>query len=323
MSSADAASRPLVAVGTWPFAQVDPTPRELLRPLAELRENPHGRKLTAAELRTHLAGALAVIAGTEPYDAALLDALPDLRLIARTGVGLDSIDLPACRDRGVQVAWTPEAPADSVAELTVGLIVSLGRDVSRADRLLRAGGWERRTGWLIGARSVGIVGLGRIGTRVARLLRPFGCRLFGCDVDPAALARARDLGVEPRPLEALLAACDVVTLHVPLTPDTRGLLDARALGLMRPGALLVNTARGEVVDEGALLAALEGGRLGGAALDVFQVEPYRGPLAGREDVLLTCHMGSCSDVGRRAMELGAARAVAAFLRGEPVPERVV
>lgn len=317
------ASRPLVAVGTWPFAQRDPAPRELLRPLAELRENPHGRKLTAPELRAHLAGAVAVVAGTEPYDAALLDALPELRLIARTGVGLDSIDLDACRARGVQVAWTPEAPADSVAELTIGLIVSLARQVPQADRLLRAGGWERRTGWLIGARSVGIVGLGRIGTRVARLLRPFGCRLLGCDIDPAARARARDLGVEPLPLDELLAGSDVVTLHVPLTPDTRGFLDARRLGRMRPGALLVNTARGEVLDEQALLAGLESGRPAGAALDVFHEEPYRGPLAAREDVLLTCHMGSCSDVGRRAMELGAAQAVAAFLRGEPLPERVV
>ena len=315
--------RPLVAVATWPFAQLDPAPRELLAGLARLRENPHRRKLAPAELVAHLQGAAAVVAGTERYDGAALDALPGLRLIARTGVGLDSVDLEAARARGVQVSWTPEAPADSVAELTVGLIVSLARQVPRADRALRQGAWDRRTGWLLAARTIGILGLGRIGPRLARLLRPFGCRLLATDIDPGLGPRARELGAELVGLDELLGRSDVLSLHVPLTPATRGLLDARRLALLPPGALLVNTARGEVVDEQALLVALEAGRLGGAALDVFHEEPYRGPLAAREDVLLTCHMGSCSDEGRKAMELGAARAVAAFLRGEPVPDRVV
>ena len=316
-------SRPVVAVATWPFALADPAPRALLEGAADLRLNPERRKLRAPELAALLEGAVAVVAGTERYDAALLDGAPDLRLIARTGVGLDSIDLEAARARGVAVAWTPEAPADSVAELTVGLIVSLARQVLLADRELRRGVWQRRTGWLVGARTVGIVGLGRIGGRVARLLRPFGCRLLATDPDPAAAARASEVGAALVPLEELLARSDVVTLHVPLLETTRGLIDAPRLAAMRPGALLVNTSRGEVVDEAALLLALEAGRLGGAALDVFQDEPYAGPLAARDDVILTAHMGSCSDEGRKAMELGAARAVLALLRGEPVPGRVV
>lgn len=315
-----------MAVATHPFGEVDDAPLRLLREAgAELVFNPHRRKLRQDELVALLAGsrAEAVIASTERYDASVLDQAPDLRLIARTGIGLDSVDLEAARARGVIVSWTPEAPSDSAAELTVGLLLGLARHIAAADRLVRRGGWERKIGVLLKERTVGIVGLGRIGSRVARLLRPFGCRLLATDIDPAVAPRAADLGVELVALPDLLARVDVLTLHVPLTPATRGLIDAAALARLRPGALLVNTSRGEVLDEAALLAALEAGHLAGAALDVFCEEPYQGPLAARDDVLLTCHMGSCSDAGRRAMELAAARAVVAWMRGEPVPDRVV
>lgn len=315
-----------VAIATHPFGEVDDAPLRLLREAgAALTLNPLRRKLRPDELAAFLVEtrADAVIASTERYDAALLDRAPHLRLIARTGIGLDNIDLDAARARGVIVTWTPEAPSDSAAELTVGLLLGLARHIAAADRLVRRGGWERKIGVLLKDRTVGLLGLGRIGGRVARLLRPFGCRLLATDIDPAVAPRAADLGVTLVPLATLLASVDVLSLHVPLTPDTRGLLDAAALARLRPGALLVNTSRGEVVDEAAVLAALESGRLGGAALDVFCEEPYQGPLAGREDVLLTCHMGSCSDEGRRAMELGAARAVVAWMRGEPVPDLVV
>lgn len=319
-----AAARPRVAVATHPFGQVDDAPvRLLLDAGAELVRNPTGRKPRAEELAALLADADAVIAGTERYDDAVLARAPRLKLIARTGVGIDGVDLEAARARGVAVSWTPEAPSDSAAELTVGLLLGLARHIGAADRLLRRGGWERKVGILLRGRTVGVVGLGRIGGRVARLLRPFGCRLLAADIDPAVAPRAAELGVTLVPLDDLLAASDAVTLHVPLTPATRGLLGRAALARLRPGALVVNTSRGEVIDEAALLEALEAGRLGGAALDVFCEEPYQGPLAARDDVLLTCHMGSCSDEGRRAMELGAARAVVAWLRGEPVPERLV
>ena len=313
-----------VLIASYPFGQVEPEAVRLLEERgAKLIWNPHPRKLRPEELRALIVDAEAVVASTEPYDQATLDAAPKLELIARTGVGMDSVDLDACRARGVQVAWTPDAPSDAVAELTVGLAVSLARHVGVADRALRAGGWDRRTGWLLKARTVGILGFGRIGRRVARLLQPFGCRLLATDIDPEVAPAARELGVELCALPKLLARADLVTVHVPATAATRGLFDAAWLGAMRQGALLINTARGEVVDEAALLEALDAGRLGGAALDVFQHEPYRGPLAGRDDVLLTCHMGSCADEGRKAMELGAARAVAAWLDGSSVPARVV
>lgn len=315
-----------VAVVTHPFGATNPQPLTILEATgARVLLNPLGRKPRPDELRAFLAecGASAVVAGTERYDAETLDALPGLRLIARTGVGLDGIDLEAARARGVAVSWTPEGPSDSAAELAVGLLLALARDVPRADRDVRAGRWLRRTGWLLRTRTVGILGLGRIGQRVARILRGFGGALLACDIDPGVAPAAAALGVELVPFAELLARADALTLHVPLTPLTRGLLSADALARLRRGALLVNTARGELIDEAALLAALERGQLGGAALDVFHEEPYAGPLAARDDVLLTCHMGSCTDTGRLAMETGAARAVAAWLAGQDVPDRVV
>jgi D-3-phosphoglycerate dehydrogenase len=311
---------PVVAIASYPYGHIDPEPVRLLEARgARLVWNPHPRKLVRAELIELLDGASAVVASTEPYDAEVFAANPQLRLVARTGVGLDSVDLDAARAHGVAVSSTPDGPADSVAELVIGLAVCLARHVGPADRGLRKGDWNRLTGWLLKARTIGIVGFGRIGTRVARLLAPFGCTVVATDIDPSVAGVAQELGVELLELDALLARADLITLHVPLTDKTRGLVTEPFLAAMKPGALLINTARGPVVDEAALLAALQSEQLGGAAIDVFNTEPYTGPLAACENVILTAHMGSCSDEGRKAMELGAARAVAAFLDGDPIP----
>lgn len=315
-------AKPRVLIAAQPYGEADPAPLELLTPRAELIRHPHGRKITRDELIELLPGAVAVVASTEPYDAGVLDAAPDLKLIARTGVGLDSVDLEAARVRGVIVSYTPNANSDSVAELTVGLMLDLLRHVVRADREIRAGGWTRHIGRLLRGRTVGIVGFGRIGSRVARLLAPFGCRVLATDLDPAVAETAKELGVPLLPPNELAAAAELLTIHVPLTPETRGYVDADMLARLPRGALVVNTARGSIVDEAALLAALESGQVGGAALDVFGTEPYTGPLAQHESVVLTAHMGSCAAEARLAMELGAAQAVAAFLDGEPVPDRV-
>lgn len=313
-----------VLVASYPFGHTDPEPRRIIEAAGgTLVDHPHLRKLSPPELDALLAGCEAVVASTEPYGAALLDHHPQLRLIARTGVGLDSVDLEACRARGVAVVTTPDAPTSSVAELTVGLAVCLARQVGQSDRALRAGGWERRTGWLLGDRRIGLYGFGRIGRLVASYLRPMGCEVWATDIDPAVAPAAEAAGVRLVSPEELLPAVDLLSLHVPFTPLTEGLVSAEFLARLRPGALLINSARGQLVDEAALVAALESGHLGGAAIDVYQEEPYRGPLTTFENVILTAHMGSCSDSGRMAMELGAAHAVARYLRGEPALGRVV
>jgi D-3-phosphoglycerate dehydrogenase len=286
-----------------------------------VRFNPHGRKLKEGELRELLGDAVGYVAGTEPITRRVLEAAPHLRVIGRVGVGLDSVDLDAARERGVVVAYTPEAPAWSVVELTLGLLVDLARQVSRVDRALRAGRWERRTGFLLRGRTLGVLGCGRIGRRVARMARELGMHVLACDVAPDH-DWARDVGVEYVTLEQLFARSDALTIHVPLTPATRRLVSEQMLATAKPGLVLVNTSRGEVIDEAALERALASGRLGGAALDVFCEEPYSGPLAKLENVILTAHIGSCSVEGRLGMELGAAQAVIAFLEGRPVPDRV-
>ena len=308
-----------VLITAVPFGEIDPGCLDLLREAGvECIRNPHGRRLTEPELVSLVADVDGVIAGTEPITRAVMQAGRRLRLISRVGAGLDSVDLPAARDHGVAVAYTPEAPADAVAELAIGLALSLLRGVHRAHAAIRGGVWTRLPGRRLGAVTAGVIGVGRIGSRVVRLLSAFGARVLANDLRPAALAEAVEWVDKP----TLFREADVVTLHVPLTPSTRGLVGPGQLAAMRPGAVLVNTSRGGVVDEAALAHALRTGRLAGAAIDTFVEEPYRGELVEVETCLMTAHMGSMAADCRLRMEQGAARNVVAFLRGEPLREPV-
>jgi len=278
--------------------------------------------LDRAELMRRVAGADALVADpTVAVDADLLDAAgPRLRVVANFAVGYDNVDVDACRARRVAVTNTPDVLTNATAELTVALMLAAARRLGEGERLLRAGRW---TGWepgqLLGRELsgavVGIVGLGRIGTRVAELLRGFG-------VESLYAARSRHLEAEERlgarhaTLEDLLAESDVVTLHAPLTPETRHLIDRDALARMKPGAVLVNTSRGGLVDAAALADALARGRPAAAALDVYEEEP-RVPeeLLALEQVVLAPHMGSATTAARDGMALLVADNVIAVLGG--------
>jgi glyoxylate reductase len=253
-------------------------------------------------------GLLALL--TERVDTELLDAAPSLQVVANHAVGVDNVDVDACTARGIWVTHTPDAVTESTADLTWALILAAARRIGEGERLLRAG---RFTGWtptlLLGLELrgaiLGIVGLGRIGEAVARRARGFGMHV---------LHTTTRGGI---PLEELLARSDVVTLHCPLTPETRHLIDARRLAQMKPGAILVNTTRGAVVDEAALVAALESGHLGGAGLDVYEDEPRIHPgLLRREDVVLIPHLGSATHATRALMATMALSDAARVLRGE-------
>jgi D-3-phosphoglycerate dehydrogenase len=230
------------------------------------------------------------------------------------------VDLLAARARGIGVCYTPDAPAPAVAELSIGLMLSLLRSIHHADRGVREGTWQRVLGRRLGAVTVGVVGVGRIGSRVIHLLSAFGARILANDLEPRAIPEA----VEWVDKERLYAESDVVTIHVPLTAATRGLLGAPELARMKPDAVLINTARGGIVDEAALAEALRSSRIAGAAVDVFEQEPYTGELARLERCLLTCHMGSMSADCRRRMEIEATDNALAFLAGgapaDPVPD---
>ena len=249
------------------------------------------------ELAARLADADALIVRNRTQvDAELLAAAPRLTVVGRLGVGLDNIDVAACAKRNVAVIPATGANALAVAEYVIGVAMVLLRGAYFATADVAAGKWPRgalSSGREIAGKTLGIVGFGGIGRLTGRLGRALGMRVIGCDAELAPGDAAwRDEGVEPRTLDALLAEADVLTLHVPLLPATRNLIDAKRIAAMKPGAILVNTARGGVVDETAVAAALASGRLGGAALDVFEKEPLPAgsPLAGCPNLILTPHI---------------------------------
>lgn len=224
----------------------------------------------------------------------ILSAMDRCQLIQQPAVGFDAIDHRAAADAGIPVANAAGYNRDAVADWTVMAILNLARDGARADRVMREGGWpyQRMRGRELGALTVGIVGLGNVGNAVATRLRAFGCRLLVTDVVPRSLPGAVAL-----PLDELLAEADVVTVHVPLDHDTRHLIGDAQLARMKPGAILVNASRGPVVDEAALVRALDAGHLGGAGLDVFEVEPLASdsPLRAFENVFMTPHAAAWTD----------------------------
>jgi glyoxylate reductase len=246
-----------------------------------------------------------------------LELLPTLRVVANYGVGFDRIDVPACAARGIVVTNTPGVLDDATADLAFALLLATRRHVVQGDRFVRAGRWGTSwaDGWIaeeLAGSTLGIVGLGRIGSAVARRARGFDLRVLYTRRTPGE----SDLG-EYRELDALLAESDLVTVHAPLTPETRGLIDARRLDLLRDGAVFVNTARGEIVDERALVAELVSGRIR-AGLDVFESEPNVPPeLLALDNVVLTPHLGSATRQAREAMTRLVVDNLLAVERGDP------
>jgi D-3-phosphoglycerate dehydrogenase len=252
------------------------------------------RPLDAAKLATivcHEAPEV-IVTGAEPITAGVLSATDALRMIMKHGVGVDNIDLDAATSRGIAVANAPGTNADAVADLTVCLMLSALRRVCAADRSTHGGGWERYVGHELGAMTVGIVGTGRIGAAVARRVRAFGAAILGCDVVRNE-GLVSSCGLAYAPLEELLKRSDVVTLHAPLTPRTVKMIGDEELSVMKPTAVLVNCARGELVDERALHERLRSGGIAAAAVDVYATEPpQKSPLLELDNVVATPHIGA-------------------------------
>jgi D-3-phosphoglycerate dehydrogenase len=267
-----------------------------------------------ADVLAFMSGAAAGIVSTDPFDESVFAACPDLRVLARVGVGVDTIDIDAATRAGVAVTITPGMNASTVADHTLSLMLACCRRLLENDRSVRLGAWDRGgvlNGTELTGATVGIVGVGEIGRAVARRLAGFDVEVLGSD--PAGVTYD---GVRLVPLDELLERADIVTLHVPLTTATNGLIGAAELARMRPGALLVNTARGGVVDEAALLAALRAGRLAGAGLDVFDDEPPVGsPLLELPSVVITPHIAGISISSQQAMLTTAVDSVLDVLAG--------
>ena len=279
-----------------------------------IRHEPRLGERTPENVLAFMADATAGIVSTDPFDQQVLAGCPNLRVLARVGVGVDTIDLDAATRAGVAVTTTPGINTNTVADHTLALILACIRRVVENDASVRRGEWDRG-GRLIGTEltgsTVGIVGLGAIGRAVAARLAGFGTRILGHDVSDVQAPGVKRVG-----LDELLDRSDVVTGHVPLAPETRGLIGTRELGLMRPDAILVNVARGGIVDEPALLDALQGGRLAGAALDVFEREPPGRDLFELRQVVLSPHIGGVSVVSQQAALEMAVASVLAVLGGD-------
>lgn len=308
-----------VLITTVPFADKNRLPIEQLEAAGiEYLINPLGRKLKEDELAEMVTDFDALIAGTELITDKVMSRATRLKLISRVGIGLDSVDLLAAERRGIQVSYTPDAPAPAVAELTIGLMLSLLRSVHIVNAQMHRGEWHRHFGRRIPEVTIGIIGTGRIGGRVLRRLAGFGSpRILVNDTHPN-LKIAPELKLEWVSKEEIYRQADLISLHVPLTAQTKNMIRSEHLLQMKSDAMIINTSRGGIINEDDLAEVLNAGHLSGAAIDVFEQEPYSGVLAQIDRCLLTSHMGSMSVDCRTRMEIEATEEAVRFLTGKPL-----
>ena len=291
----------IVAISTTSFAEHDKSPLDLLKKNGYKTElNPYGRKIKPAELVELARDAIGLIAGTEPINDDTLSKLPNLKAISRCGAGMDNVDMEAAKRFNIRVSNTPDAPTLAVAELTIGLILNLLRKVNEMDSAIRAGKWEKLTGNLLSRKKIGIMGFGKIGKKVAELLKPFECEIAYADPN----IKNAVPGFKNMSKEELLRWAEIITIHA---SSKETILGRTEFGMLNKGVYLVNVSRGETVDESALFAALSKNDISGAAIDVFKEEPYDGPLKELSNAILTPHIGSYAKEARINMEIEAVK----------------
>jgi D-3-phosphoglycerate dehydrogenase len=309
---------PKALITTVPFADKNREPLDLLEQARiDYVINPLGRKLKEDELAEMIAGFDVLIAGTEPISEKVMANADRLKLISRVGIGLDSVDLLAAERRSIQVSYTPDAPAAAVSELTIGLMLTLLRSIHLSNARMQEGVWHRFFGRRISEATIGIIGAGRIGGGVINRLGGFGVdHILVNEIRRDSFENTSGITLEYVDEETIYRTADVISLHVPLTAQTKDIIRREQLMQMKSDALLINTARGGIVNENDLAKVMNAGHLGGAAIDVFGHEPYSGPLAQIERCLLTAHMGSMSIDCRTRMEIEATDEAVRFLTGQ-------
>lgn len=306
-----------VLITTVPFGSSNPEPLNLLHEAGlEFTINPHGRKITKEELTKLIPEFDAVIAGTENIDEDVINAGLNLKHISRVGVGLDSVDLLYAKEKGIRVSYTPAAPAPAVAEMTLGLLLSLIRKTHVSNLELHKGQWNRHFGSRVCDLTVGVIGVGRIGSRVLDLIKPLNPKRIMLNDVAATNSKTTLQGAVWSSKEEIYSQADVITLHVPKTSETYDMIRTKELSQMKPEAVLINTSRGGVINEEDLYNGLTEGLIQAAAVDVFDQEPYSGKLSGLSNCILTAHMGSMSRDCREAMEIEATQEVVRFARNE-------
>lgn len=296
---------------------------ELEAQAGEVVYNPTGKPLTSAEVAQLLPGIDGYIAGLDGIDANALRSADRLKVIARYGVGVDNVDLTVAREKGIVVTNTPGANSVSVAELALGLMLALARQIPEAVEAVHQGKWPRYSGLSLEGKTIGILGLGAIGKQLARRLACFDCKILA--FDPFADASfANENHIELSTMDDVIEQADFISLHLPLLPETRGVVNETFLNKMKKGSFLINTSRGEAVDEDALLKALKSGHIKGAGLDAFTVEPPdpTNPLLQLPQVIATPHLGAQTDGATSNMGWFAMKDCLAVLRGEEPIYRV-
>lgn len=314
-----------VLVTPTSYAKKDPRLiTELERQIGEVIYNHQGRPLRAPELVDLIKGVDGYIAGLDEINKNVIQHADRLKVIARYGVGVDAVDLKAAEERGIIVTNTPGANSASVAELAVALILSLARFIPEANQATKSGKWPRYSGSCLVDKTVGLLGFGSIGKATACRLLGFECQIIAYDPYPDT-SEAGDIGVRIVPELEVISSADFLSLHLPLTPQTKGMIDELFLRKMKPGAFFINTSRGELVDEDALTNALDSQRIKGAALDVFVKQPpdAGSRLLSHPNLIATPHMGAHTDVAVNAMGWGALNDCLAVLKGESPQNRVV
>ena len=284
------------------FAEYGDQPLRLLKDSGiPFQVNTLGRRFRPEDLFKLAVDATGVVAGVEPYDQQVLEKLSTLKCISRCGVGTDNIDLSFAEERKILVRNTPDVVTQPVAELTIAMILDLMRHLSYHTAVLKSRQWKKRAGNLLAEQNVGILGMGRIGKRVAKMLRALGVKVMGSDRYPD-LDWAKRNSVKIVTTQELFQSADVLSVHLSPPEDGQTIMDQKAFSSMKNGAVFVNTSRGNLVDEEALFQALTDGKLAGAALDVFSQEPYKGPLCDLDNVVMTPHLATLTKESRLQME---------------------
>jgi len=293
-------------IATSSFSKYSSSPKKILERLNyEIILNPYKRKLSKNELIDLSKSSDCIIAGTELYDKEVLEKLGNLKILSRLGVGLDNIDLKFAEQKKIKVFTTPTSPGLAVSELVLGLMLNISRHISRHDKNLKEGRWKKEMGSLLKGKTLGIIGLGTIGRNLVELTKGFEFKLLAFDINQDKLY-AKQNNVHYCSLDDLLSNSDIISVHLDLNSQTTLLIDERKIKLMKKDVIILNTSRGEIIDENALYNSLKKNNLMGAGLDVFHDEPYSGPLLKLSNVILTPHIGSYSKEIRNKMEIEAA-----------------
>ncbi len=308
---------PRVLITTIPFADKNRLPLDLLENTGiEYLINPFNKKLTENELVEVVADFDVIIAGTELITKKVMDAATNLKMISRVGIGLDSVDLLEAEKREIVVSYTPDAPAPAVAELTIGLMLTLLRSVQLSNMEMHNGKWHRFFGRRLSEVTIGIIGIGRIGAGVLQHLQGFGSPKILVNDISYDNNLDKKFNIEWLDKETIYQRADVITIHTPLTTQTKDMIKKKQLLSMKEDAIIINTARGGIINEQDLYEVMQDGHLSGAAIDVFNFEPYNGKLKEISRCILTAHMGSMSVDCRTRMEIEATEEAVRFLTNQ-------